>query len=679
MKSRLLIVIALLCFLGALNAQTDRTFASMGYDDAAIIGINGSISYFIKVKPDDNVDQCKIVINVRASQVLNPNNSFVIVYLKDAPVFTQRIVVSPVDSVFSLVVPLSRKYLQPDGRFIKLKIGAKLSISDEYCKDIDNQACWINVRNTSYVSQISQVENSYQRSLKEWIQEFTSVYTPKAADANDLTAGGIIYTLLKQSASSTNKEIFTSQYSPNDSLPGGIIVGVKDKLPPSILQALPQNLAAGQGLIALVGVPVGMYTKYVLVVTGGNEEGYKKAIYTLASNRRLSSAFTDKLIISEAVPSNFAIESPSPLVTSLDDLGGTPSLMEGIGSLRSKYTFSLTEFNAIPTKLLFHLESYFSTLKADDRGFVNIYLNQNLIYNASLLDKSSFINDIDLKPYLLTKFNTLEVEFRFHPGANICKDGFSNFFAFVNTKSSTLTFSGERENRFYSFFNFPAEFRKTETKIIVSPSLMKNDIISSIGEIYYQLNSPIKNDFNKLIVPPIITTDKATNFSDLNSFNLIVLLDRNDAFVKNFSNMPVRYDKDFQIYSDADKKTTYSINDFSNSGLAQIFREKGSTILLVTSLGDSSLKNSFVSVIKNFSTQLTEIESNVCIANSNGLSNYFFKMPEDNNMVSYKSDKSWLTSFWDNFKFVILAILLILVVLAYFFVRSKVKQSQEIV
>ena len=679
MKSRLLIVIALLCFIGSLNAQLDRTFASMGYDDASIVGINGSISYFIKVKPDDNVDQSRIVINVRASQVLNPNNSFVIIYLKDAPVFTQRIVASPVDSVFSIVVPLSRKYLQPDGRFIKLKIGAKLSISDEYCKDIDNPACWISVRNSSYVSQVSQSANSYQRSLKEWIQEFTSVYTPKAADANDLTAGGIVYTLLKQSASSVNKEIFTSQYTPNDSLPGGIIVGVQDKLPISVRQALPQTLSAGQGLISLVGVNVGAYTKYVLVVTGGNDEGYKKAIYTLASNRRLSSAFTDKLLVSEAVPSNYAIESPSPLVTSLDDLGGTPSLMEGIGSLRTKYNFSLTEFNAIPTKLLFHLESYFSTLKADDRGFVNIYLNQNLIYNASLLDKASFINDIDLKPYLLTKFNTLEVEFRFHPGANICKDGFSNFFAFVNTKSSTLTFSGERENRFYSFFNFPAEFRKTETKIIVSPSLMSKDIISSIGEIYYQLNSPIKNDFNKLIVPPVVTTDKATNFSDLNSFNLIVLLDKSDGFVKNFSNMPVHYDKDFQIYSDADKKTTYSINDFSNSGIAQIFREKGSTILLVTSLGDSLPKNSFVSVIKNFSTQLTEIESNVCIANSNGLSNYFFKMPEDNNMVSYKSDKSWLTAFWDNFKFVILGILLILVVLAYFFVRGKVKQSQEIV
>ena len=445
MKSRLLIVIALLCFLGSINAQYDRTFASMGYDDASIIGINGSVSYFIKVKPNDNVDQCKLVVNIRASQVLNPNNSFVIVYLKDEPVFTQRITVSPVDSVFSLVVPLNKKYLQPDGRFIKMKIGAKLSISDEYCKDIDNQACWINIRNTSYLTQVSQSASSYQRSLKEWIQEFTSVYTPAAADANDLTAGGIVYTLLKQSASSVNKEIFTAQYGAGDSVvPGGIVVGVKDKLPPSILQALPQNLSSHQGLIALVGVNDGLYTKYVLVVTGYDEEGYKKAIYTLASNRRLSSAFTDKLVISEAVPSNFAIESPSPLVTSLDDLGGTPNLMEGIGSLRSKYTFSLTEFNAIPTKLLFHLESYFSTLKADDRGFVNIYLNQNLIYNASLLDKSSFINDIDLKPYLLTKFNTLEVEFRFHPGANICKDGFSNFFAFVNTKSSTLTFSGER-------------------------------------------------------------------------------------------------------------------------------------------------------------------------------------------------------------------------------------------
>lgn len=674
MKSRLLLVLAAaLMSLSALKAQQIRSFESMGYEDALIQGITGSMSYFIKVRPNDNVDQTKLVINFSASQVLNPTNSFVIVSLKDIPVYTQRVSVSPTDTSFTVEVPLSRQYLQPDGRFIKLKISAKLSIGDEYCKDVDNPAVWINIKNRSYISVNTQSVGSYQRSLSELVHEYSSIYTPASSDLNDLTAGGVLYALLKQA--NTNKSIYTSSYASVDSLPPGIIVGTVDKLPTAVKQNIP-SIAPGQGLIALARVMTSEGERAVLVVTGADTKGYQKAINALASNKRMSSSFSDKLIIEEAGPSYSSIDNQSPLIASLSSLGASSGLMEGIGALRTKYTFSLTEFNAIPDKLTFHLESYFSVLKPDDRGFLNIYLNQNLVYNANLANRSNFIEDIDLKPYLLSKFNNLEVEYRFHPGNNICKDGFSNFFAFINVKTSTLTFSGEKENRFYSFFNFPAEFRKVPTKIIVSPSLYNTNIISSIGELIYQLNAPLAPNYNRLIVPTMIPSDK-TSLEDLKGFNAIALLNRQDGFVKNFTQMPVQYNKDFQLYRDNKGNLSYSVSDFSSSGMAQIFREKGSTILVVTSLGaDSTNKNAFESVVKNFSTQLTDIESNVCIANSNGISNYFFKVPEDSDLVSYKSDTNQLAIFWEKYKYFVLVGLLILVLLGFLFVRSKVKESQ---
>lgn len=677
MKAKLLFSLVMMCCASVLFGQQQRTFESMGYDDQSIIGITGSMSYFIKVKPDDDVDHSKLVINIRTSQVLNPRNSFVTVYLKDDPIKTVNVITSAIDTMFSIEILLNRRYLQPDGRFIKLKIGAKMSIGDEYCKDVDNPACWIAIKNSSYIAAYGQSRTTFQRSLKEWIQEYNSIYTPANADLDDLTAGGIMYTLLKQGSAVSNRQVYTGIYNQQDTVPAGIILGVAEKLPLSVRQTIP-SLAQGQGLIIVTKINVGNTYRTVMVVTGADVTGYKRAINTLASNKRLSSAFTDKMIIAEGVPSNVSLDNPSPLITSLEDLGAQPALMEGIGGLRSKYTFSLTEFNAIPNKLTFHLDSHFSVLKPDDRGFMNVYLNQNLIYNASLMDRVDFVDDIDLKPYLLSKFNTLEVEFRFHPGTNICKDGFSNFFAFINTKSSTLTFSGERENRFYSFFNFPAEFRKEPSKIVVSPALFNSNIVSSIGELYYQLNTPIKNDFNKLIVPQLVSSDKTT-LDELRGFNLITLLPRNDPFAKNFTQLPIQSDKDFQLYKDSKGSLTYSINDFSNSGMAQIFREKGNTILFITAIGDSTYKDAFESVIKNFGTQLTEIESNVCIANSNGLSNYFFKIPEDSNSVIYKGERSKLSIFWDRYKYIVLSILLILVLLAFFFVRNKVKKSQEIV
>ncbi len=673
MKAKFLVSALLLIIVSAASAQ-QRTFESMGYDDVSIQGITGSVSYFLKIKPDDNVNQCKLVLHIAASQVLNPNNSFVIVSLKDIPVETRRIVVTPTDTVFTIEVPLNESYLQPDGRFIKLKVAAKMSIGDEYCKDVDNPAVWISIKNNSYVNPVTQSSIGYQRSLKEWIQEFSSVYSPAVADLDDLAAGGLVYTVLKQSTS--NKKVYTGIYSPQDTLPQGVLTGLADKLPYTVRQVIP-SMGKGQGLIALARVSTASGYRTVMVVSGADAEGYRKAINTLASNRRLSSAFSEKLLIDEAVPSYSAVDNQSPLISTLESLGGTPGLMEGIGSLRSKFVFSLTEFNAIPNKLTFHLESFFSVLKPDDRGFLNIYLNQNLVYNANLMNKNNFIDDIDLKPYQLSKFNTLEVEYRFHPGTNICKDGFSNFFAFVNTKTSTLTFSGEKENRFYSFFNFPAEFRKVPTKIVISPVLYNSNISSSIGELFYQLNAPFNANYNRLIVPPLVASDKTT-IDDLKGFNIIALLGKSDPFIKNFSQLPMQFTKDFQLYKDKDGKTEYSLNDFSNSGVAQIFRERGSTILLVTATGgDSSNKVAFESVVKNFSTQLTEIESNVCVAQSNGKSNYFFKLPEGNDLVSYRGDQNNFAIFWEKFKWIILVGILILVVLGFFFVRSKVRESQE--
>lgn len=154
-------------------------------------------------------------------------------------------------------------------------------------------------------------------------------------------------------------------------------------------------------------------------------------------------------------------------------------------------------------------------------------------------------------------------------------------------------------------------------------------------------------------------------------------MNRLDPFVKNFTQLPVNYTKDFQLYKDNQGQLTYSVNDFSNSGMAQIFKEKSSTILMVTSLGDSSNKTAFESVIKNFSTQLTEIESNVCIANSSGRSNFFFKLPEDNDLVSYRGDRNGFQIFYERFKWIFLILLLVLLFLAFMFVRNKVKESQE--
>lgn len=59
MKAKLLFSLIMLCCATALFAQQQRTFESMGYDDQSIIGITGSMSYFIK----ENLMMILITVN----------------------------------------------------------------------------------------------------------------------------------------------------------------------------------------------------------------------------------------------------------------------------------------------------------------------------------------------------------------------------------------------------------------------------------------------------------------------------------------------------------------------------------------------------------------------------------------------------------------------------------------
>jgi len=286
MKTRVLLTALFMLALSTAWSQTiQRTFEDMGYRDQSIFGISGSITYFVKVKPDDDMDQSKLVLYIRPSQVLNPNTSTVTISLKDAPVYTQRIIASTMDSLITIIIPMNKKYLQPDGRFVKVKIVAKMSVADQICQDIDNPAVWINIRNSSYFSTGKSSTLSYERSMKETIQEFSSIASPASPDLNDILAGGILYSLVKQ----LNKEAITSTktYNTTDSLHNTLVVGLQSRLPDGIKNQTAQ-LSKGQGLIQVLGVE----GNAVLVVTGFDEEGYKKAITVLSNYNILNSAFS---------------------------------------------------------------------------------------------------------------------------------------------------------------------------------------------------------------------------------------------------------------------------------------------------------------------------------------------------------------------------------------------------
>lgn len=676
MKTKLSLLAALFLFTIGVFGQTVqsidaeiRTMEDMGYRNESVRGIAGALSYFLKLNPKDDVNNMRLVLKVLPSQVLNRELSAITVSLRDEPVYTSRIFATGIDSIMTIIINLNKRFVQPDGRFIKLRVDARMCMTDEYCKDVDNPAVWMTVRNSTYLEVKKQDKVNYTQSLKETILLYNKIATPTNSDLDDLVSGGVLFSLLKQNE--ILKEIYTSNYKTTDTMSNTIVTGVYDKIPNFLKPFLPE-LKPGQGCIYNVQ-PFGD-NRFVMVITGKDQEGYKKAINTLTNYKILNASFSYKMVV-ENGPPNFFKTNPLPVVFSLEDLGASPKLMEGVGSLKTNFAFSLADYNAIPKKLTFHLESMLTLLKEEDRGYVNVYLNDNLVFSSDLHDRTSFVGDIELKPYLLTKNNSLVVEYRFHPSGSICKTGFTNYYAFIDPKTSNLVFSGEKQNEFYNFFNYPGEFRKKELKFIVSPSIMPH-LASSMGELIYQLNTTtIQQNF--INIPEMMTTEKATT-GDLKDCNAILLIQRNDPFIKNFTrDMPIQFSRDFQLYKNMSGATTFSINDFSNSGIAQIFRYQSSTILMITSLQDTVVSDAFEGVIKSFGSQYSAIESNVCIASGKGRSNFFFKVPENSSIVTYRGDKNYLALFWNNYRFFILIVAVLLLLGVFLFVRKRVKKSQE--
>ena len=205
MKSKLSLLALFTLVISGIFGQTAqstdgdiRTMEDMGYQNESVRGIAGALSFFLKLNPNDDINNMRLVLKVKPSQVLNKDLSAITVSLRDEPVYTARVNSNGIDSIMTISIDLNKRFVQPDGRFIKLRVDARMCMTDEYCKDVDNPAIWITVRNSSYLEVKKQVKLNYTQSLRETLLQFNRILTPINSDLDDLLSGGVLFSLLKQ-------------------------------------------------------------------------------------------------------------------------------------------------------------------------------------------------------------------------------------------------------------------------------------------------------------------------------------------------------------------------------------------------------------------------------------------------------------------------------------------------
>jgi len=138
--------LSFLAFLFVLStatfAQTILSFKSMGHEDDAIVGMNGSSAYYLKIDPLTELNGSQLTIYFQPSQALIPNLSFINIIINDKSAYSGRLTK---DSIQHVTLNLSRNDISSD-KFLKIVVKTALVITEDKCKDLDNPAMWLKVK-----------------------------------------------------------------------------------------------------------------------------------------------------------------------------------------------------------------------------------------------------------------------------------------------------------------------------------------------------------------------------------------------------------------------------------------------------------------------------------------------------------------------------------------------------
>ncbi|MBB5396446.1 MULTISPECIES: cellulose biosynthesis cyclic di-GMP-binding regulatory protein BcsB [unclassified Mucilaginibacter] len=675
--------------------QSILSFKALGHaDDEPIFGMSGATSFYFKITPQYEISGSKLVIYFEPSQALIRDRSYINLFLGSKPVYSGRLTK---DSVQKIMLNLTPADVSAD-RYLKITVKTLLTITDDQCRDLDNPAMWLKVKNYSYLSLVKSNKNFFNNiNISNCFDSKTAIVYNSNPTLHDLKAVAWAYSRLKKTQTKTIN-VFELSKLP-DTVRNYIMVGTMPTLRAdkrALVKVTPQ---ANQGLLYLhksVSTVTDTVTRMVdlggkfmevksvsqevvpteiLFVTGGDDTGYEKTITALGNMNVLNSTFGDYLLVNKAQNTFFKTIDENRSKLSLKQIGGVSDFLSGIGSLKSSFNFKNSDFSFTPKEVEIRIVANYSSLNPGDRGFFNIYLN-GLLLSSEKLDASGKLNtSVTINRYQHHKYNTLEAEFRFYPNNGNCKNSFTNFFAEIDVDKSYL----ESKNPFItsdlSFYQYPEAFNSGTTRIVVSKKFAKY-AAGAMGEIIYELNNNINaNNFPEFLY----SEDVIANQSELKKNNIIALLAKDDPlFTRNeFPDAPIKFDRNFRLYNTDNNTIVYSLSDTTSNGLAQIFYGRSNNATLVLTATGTHLAEAFLSASKSITEQLSTLSSNVCISDVNN-NKYLFNINKSSENLEYIDTKSALTRFWDNYNLYILLGILVLILLSFLYIRSRVQKSQDL-
>jgi hypothetical protein len=407
-----------------------------------------------------------------------------------------------------------------------------------------------------------------------------------------------------------------------------------------------------------------------LLLTGGDRKGLEKAIQFLFNQDLTTTAFTDQLTVFESTKADTIFQSELKASFTLEELGFGSEQLTGMGKITKNLSLPNYLTKSELKSLTLHLKINHKPISANESGFANIYINNDLI-GSYKLDESGILDEL-IYPTQIT-FGTgsfIGIEYIYLPAGGLCDTNASEFYAQIDPKESTL------EPIYYdrlplTFYAFPKNFRGAPIEILYDYDFSKSDI-SAISDLIALINIRYESKF-QVYFPKFVRMDAKRKSLETNSNKIFLTRTPSVYHPILQKNQYITFHGDSISFRSDDIPRFFDLNYKDDFAFLQLFEHNGSKILMINDIttNHQALQNALLGVEDQYLTN----SGNVMI--SNGERYYFFDLR--NTVLKDKAEetKNSFEEFWETFRVFVILILMafIIILLSYIFKKSKIAKK----
>jgi hypothetical protein len=673
-KSTLLFLLLGLFSIGSTLAAKQIPFSQFGYPENSVLnGPKAAATFYFKQTEGLDYAESFVHLEIISSQILNKNISTITFLVGDQPVFSSFL--KDYGDTLRIDLPIRKNQVQSG--FLKLEIESNLFLNDEECREYDEPSLWLNVTSESFFQEGQLVPTKTKPNWKidQYVPIINQLIIPKNFSAETADLVSYLHYYFKKTRNEDLKINYLEDLETSQ-LDRALIFGTGKELALHFPEEKNLGNRADQGELRIayrhyldVASQDSLYTSSLLL-TGGDRKGLEKAIQFLFNQDLTTTAFTDQLKVLESTKTDSIFQSELKASFTLEELGFGAEQVTGMGKITKNLSLPNYLTKSDLKSLTLHLKINHKPISANESGFANIYINNDLI-GSYKLNESGILDEL-LYPTQVT-FGTrsfIGIEYIYLPAGGLCGTTASEFYAQIDPKESTL------EPIYYNilpltFYAFPKNFSGAPLEILYDYDISKTDI-SAISDLVALINTRYESTF-QVYFPRFVRMDAERKSLETNSNKIFLTRTPSAYHAVLQKNQYITFHGDSVGFRSDDIPRFFDLKYKDDFAFLQLFVHNGSKIFMINDItaNHQALQNALVGVEDQYLTN----SGNVMI--SNGERYYFFDLRNTELKNKAEETKNSFEEFWKTFRvfFILILVAFIIILLSYIFKKSKIAKK----